>query len=168
MPNATFRTIRREDDAAVASIIRTVMPEFGASGPGFAILDPEVDAMTAAYSGPRSVYYVALSGARVVGGGGVGPLFGADADVCELRKMYFLTEARGTGAGKALLAECIVAARGLGYRTMYLETLTGMDAARTLYEKAGFARLDAPMGKTGHFGCNRFYALSLSAEGSAT
>jgi putative acetyltransferase len=104
---------------------------------------------------------------RVVGGGGLGPLAGEDEGVCELRKMYFLKEARGTGAGKALLAECIAAARRLGYRTMYLETLTGMDTARALYEKAGFSRLDAAMGKTGHFGCNRFYALGLAEKEEA-
>lgn len=164
MQRASFRPIRSEDDPAMAEIIRTVMPEFGASGPGFAIMDPEVDAMTAAYSVPRSVYYVVEADGRVVGGGGVGPLAGADATVCELRKMYFLKEARGTGAGKSLLLQCIAAARSLGYRTMYLETLTGMDAARAVYEKAGFARLDAAMGTTGHFGCNRFYALALEGE----
>src|SRR5690606_41202506 len=37
----TIRKIRPEDNAAVASIIRTVMPEFGASGQGFAIHDRE-------------------------------------------------------------------------------------------------------------------------------
>lgn len=164
MAPPTFREIEPADDAAVAAIIRTVMPEFGAKGPGFAIMDPEVDAMSAAYCGPRSVYYVVVSDGKVVGGGGVGPLAGADDGVCELRKMYFLKEARGTGAGKALLAECIRAATRFGYTTMYLETLTGMDAARVLYEKAGFSRLEAQMGKTGHFGCNRFYALALGSS----
>ena len=167
MSRATFRPIRPEDDATVATIIRTVMPEFGASGPGFAIMDPEVDAMSAAYAGTRSAYYVVEVDGRIVGGGGLGPLAGAGEEVCELRKMYFLKEARGTGAGKALLAECIAAARRFGYRTMYLETLTGMDAARILYEMAGFSRLDAAMGKTGHFGCNRFYALSLGEKDQA-
>ena len=36
----TLRPITPADDAAVANIIRTVMPEFGAGGPGFAIHDP--------------------------------------------------------------------------------------------------------------------------------
>ena len=46
------------DDADIAHVIRTVMPEFGASGPGFAILDPEVDAMHASYSTPRAAFFV--------------------------------------------------------------------------------------------------------------
>src|SRR5574340_207378 len=51
MTDASFniRPIEARDDAAVASIIRTVMPEFGADGPGFAIHDTEVGTMHAAY-----------------------------------------------------------------------------------------------------------------------
>jgi putative acetyltransferase len=161
MSPLTLRLLRPEDDPAVASLIRTVMPEFGASGPGFAIHDAEVDFMSRAYGGPRSRYYVVERDGRVVGGGGLGPLAGAPDDVCELRKMYFLAEARGTGTGETLLRRCFEDARSFGYRTMYLETLTGMNAAQKLYEKLGFRRLEKAMGATGHHGCNRFYALEL-------
>jgi putative acetyltransferase len=157
----SIRAIRASDDASVATIIRTVMPEFGADGPGFAIHDAEVDRMSAAYAPPRALYLVVELEGRVVGGGGVGPLAGADPDVCELRKMYFLKEARGLGIGKQVLEHCIAAAREMGYRTMYLETLTGMEAAQRLYEQLGFRRLGCAMGATGHFSCDRYYALSL-------
>ena len=167
MAAPTLRLIRPEDDATIARVIRTVMPEYGAKGPGFAINDPEVDAMSAAYSAPRSAYFVVEVDGSVVGGGGVAPLAGGSPDVCELRKMYLLPEGRGHGAGKALLARCLEVARDFGFATCYLETLTGMDAARALYEKWGFVRLDAPMGATGHFGCNRFYALALSGGEAA-
>jgi len=59
--NVLIRPIEPRDDAAVARVIRTVMPEFGADGPGFAIHDAEVDAMHAAYSQPRSAYFVAVA-----------------------------------------------------------------------------------------------------------
>jgi putative acetyltransferase len=117
--------------------------------------------MSSAYAGERSVYFVVTRGDRVVGGGGIAPLAGGDELTCELRKMYFLAEARRQGLGRVLLARCLAEARARGYATCYLETLTGMDAAQRLYERAGFKRLDAPMGATGHFGCNRFYALEL-------
>lgn len=45
MTDFLIRPIEARDNVAVASIIRTVMPEFGADGPGFAIHDAEVDAM---------------------------------------------------------------------------------------------------------------------------
>jgi putative acetyltransferase len=160
-PACLIRPIEPRDDAAVAAVIRRVMPEFGADGPGFALHDAEVDAMSAAYARPRRAYFVVEMDGTVVGGAGVAPLDGGDEDVCELRKMYFLPQARGIGAGAAMMARCLEAARGLGYRRCYLETLEGMDAAQALYLRSGFAPLDAPMGGTGHFGCDRFYLREL-------
>ncbi len=160
MHDATIRPIRPEDDAAMAAVIRTVMPEFGATGCGFAISDPEVDWMSRAYAQPRHAYFVLERAGRVLGGAGVAPLAGGDAGTCELRKMYFLPEARGIGAGAAMIAHCLDAARSLGFRQCYLETLTGMDAAMRLYERSGFRRIDGPMGATGHGGCDIFYLLS--------
>ena len=157
----SIRPIRAEDDPRMASIIRTVMPEFGATGCGFAISDPEVDWMSRAYAAPRSAYFVVERDGVVVGGGGVAPLDGGPEDTCELRKMYFLPEARGLGAGAAMMARCLGAARGFGFARCYLETLTGMDAAMKLYERSGFRRIDAPMGATGHGGCNTFYLRDL-------
>lgn len=158
--NFTIRAIEERDDGAVAAIIRAVMPEFGADGPGFAIHDAEVTAMHAAYARPGCGYFVVELDGKVCGGGGIAPLDG-EVGVCELRKMYFLSELRGRGVGAALMQRCLHAARELGYHRCYLETLTGMDAAQKLYARHGFAPLCTPLGKTGHFGCNRFYLLEL-------
>ena len=157
------RPIEARDDAAVRHIIETVMPQFGAGGAGFAIHDAEVKAMFNAYQIPRARYFVVERDGVVAGGGGIAALAGTGeaSEVCELRKMYFLPELRGLGAGSALMQTCLNAARQFNYRQVYLETLTGMDAAVKLYERTGFQRLNAPMGSTGHFGCNRFYSLSL-------
>ncbi len=145
----------------MAQVIRTVMPEFGACGPGFALSDPEVDHLSVAYAVPRAAYFVLLRAGSVVGGGGIAPLTGGDPEVCELRKMYFLGEVRGRGQGWRMLQHCLEAARRLGYRRCYLETLTGMDAAQHLYAAAGFKALCGPLGATGHFGCDRYFALDL-------
>ncbi|MFP2931116.1 GNAT family N-acetyltransferase [Pyxidicoccus sp. 3LG] len=157
-----IRPIQPGDDAAVAAIIRTVMPEFGADGPGFAIHDPEVSTMSAAYSRPRHAYFVVERAGRVIGGGGIAPLEGGDPSVCELRKMYFLPEARGLGLGERMLRRCLDFAREAGFQRCYLETLAGMKQAQKLYQRLGFERLCAPMGSTGHFGCDNWYALDLS------
>lgn len=163
MPAAplSIRPITPADSPRVAAIIRAVMPEFGASGPGFAIHDAEVADMAAAYSRPRAAYFVVEADGEVQGGGGVAPLEGGDPATCELRKMYFLPELRGRGAGAALMARCLDAARAAGFSRCYLETLTGMDAAQRLYERSGFRRIPAALGATGHFGCNRFYLREL-------
>jgi len=157
-----FRPISRRDDRAMAAIIRTVMTEFGACGPGFAILDPEVDGMSKAYGRPRHGYWVVVRGERVVGGGGYGQLTGASEEVCELRKMYFLPEGRGVGMGAALLGHVLAQASAAGYRQCYLETLQSMKEARRLYEAFGFRRIDGAMGATGHFRCDAYYLRDLT------
>ncbi len=166
-----IRRIRPADDQKVAAIIRAVMPTFGAVGPGFAINDPEVDHMCRAYARPGAAFFVVEFGAgeaaEVVGGAGVAPLDGtaADAQTCELRKMYFLPAARGHGVGARLLALCLRVARELGYSRCYLETLGGMNQAIKLYERFGFARLPGSLGSTGHHGCDRYYLRSVAELG---
>ena len=160
-PRLVIRPIETRDDPRMAEIIRTVMPEFGACGSGFAINDPEVDWMSRSYAQPRSAYFVVERDGVVEGGGGVAPLEGGDPGTCELRKMYFLPTLRGLGAGADVLRRSLDAARAFGFKRCYLETLTGMDAAMRLYEKNGFRRIDGPMGATGHGGCNTFYLMDL-------
>ena len=161
MPELSVRPIQARDDARMAEIIRTVMPEFGASGAGFAIHDPEVDWMSKSYAQPRSAYWVVERDGVVEGGGGLAPLEGGDADTCELRKMYFLPSLRGMGAGAEIMRRSLDAARDFGFKRVYIETLTGMDAAMRLYERSGFKPIEKPMGATGHGGCNTFYLMEL-------
>jgi putative acetyltransferase len=156
-----IRKIKKSDNAAVGKLIRTVMPEFGAAGPGFAIHDPEVDQMFETYNEPRSGFFVIEEKGEIFGCGGIGPLAGGDGHTCELRKMYFLPALRGKGFGQKLLNLCLEEAKKLKYKTCYLETLAAMTQARKLYEQTGFKKLGAPLGATGHFGCNSWYSLNL-------
>jgi len=156
-----IRPIQRSDNAAVAAIIRDVMTEFGAVGCGFSINDPEVADMYAAYRAPGHAYFVVTTGGAVLGCGGVAPLSGGEPGTCELRKMYFLPQLRGRGAGAALMRRCLDAATAAGYRRCYLETTTGMKQARRLYQRFGFAELDQPLGNTGHTGCGSWMLKTL-------
>lgn len=163
-----IRPIRAEDTGPMAQVIRDVMTEFGAVGEGYSINDPEVSDMFGAYQGTGSAYFVVTGpGGEVLGGGGIGPLVGGDADTCELKKMYFLPELRGSGMGLRLLRHCLHTARLLGYDRCYLETLDSMRHARKLYRKVGFAELDSARGATGHSGCNRWMMLELNQPARA-
>lgn len=157
----SIRPIEPADDERMAWIIRTVMTEYGAVGEGYSIIDPEVDDMTEAYAGSEAAYFVALVDGEIAGGGGIGPLVGGPEGVCELKKMYLLPEARGLGLGRRLMELCLGAAREAGYARCYLETLGHMTEARRLYERNGFTPIDAPMGATGHTGCNGWYIRDL-------
>ncbi|MBM4061104.1 MAG: GNAT family N-acetyltransferase [Planctomycetes bacterium] len=158
-----LRPIRAADDPAVAATIREVMTEHGCSGPGFAIHDAEVQAMSRHYAAADARYYVLEHGGLVLGGGGFARLHGtaADAATCELRKMYFRPAARGLGLGHALLQLLLAEMRGAGYRRCYLETTSRMLAAQHLYRAHGFAPLCSAQGATGHFGCDCFFARDL-------
>lgn len=156
-----LRSITPTDNAAVARVVRTVMPEFNCVGEGFSINDPELDNMYVAYDQPRSGFFVLLDGEEVVGVAGYAPLTGGDGTICELRKMYLLSTARGLGGGKLLMDRCLTNARAAGFEAMYLETVTAMTTAARVYEKYGFTRIDGPMGATGHGGCDRFYLKSF-------
>jgi putative acetyltransferase len=156
------RLVSPGDDAALSRVIRAVRSETSGRGPGSFDDDVEVDAMSAAYRPPRAAYFVLTRWGRVVGGAGIGPLSGGDHRTCELRKMYFLPEARGKGFGQVLLDRCLEAARGAGYRRCYLETLRRLAEARGLYEKNGFRPRRRPLGNTGHRHCDAFYVRALS------
>lgn len=166
MTGYRFRPIERGDNASVAALIREVMPEFGAVGSGFAIEDPEVDAMFEAYPPPQAGYWVLLdAGGDLVGGAGFAPLEGGPEGVCELRKMYLLRTARGRGLGAEMLTRVLTAASEAGFTGCYLETLDTMRQARRLYERFGFERRAGPLGATGHHGCDAWYERALPWPG---
>jgi ribosomal protein S18 acetylase RimI-like enzyme len=59
----------------------------------------------------------------------------------EIRALAVRPDARGTGAGRALLAAVIDRARKVGVRHLVLLTQPEMKTAHHLYEEAGFVRL---------------------------
>jgi putative acetyltransferase len=156
-----IRPVAEDDNQLLARLLRDVMEEFGATGAGSSLQDPEMQDIASAYAGARSAYFVVESTGGLVGGGGLGPLAGGESDVCELRKMYLRPEARGRGLGRAMLTRCMEMARQLGYKRMYLETRQTMREARRLYERNGFAPVGKPIGHTGHFGCDAWYVREL-------
>jgi putative acetyltransferase len=117
--------------------------------------------MSAAYSGPGAEFFVIEMDGRVLGCGGFGPLAGGPQGTCELRKMYFLPQLRGKGAGRELLEHCLAEARAAGYDFCYLETRESMAVARILYSHHGFELLDERMGDTGHTACGTFMGQKL-------
>jgi putative acetyltransferase len=150
----TIRTIRAEDDATIAKVIRSILEEHNMDRPGTVYTDPTTDQLYALFQTPRSVYYIVELNGEIVGGCGVFPTIGLPEDHAELVKLYLLSSSRGLGIGKKLLDTCAEKAKEMGYRHLYLESMPELNKAVGLYESVGYKKIDSPMGKSGHFACN--------------
>ncbi len=69
-------------------------------------------------------------------------------ETCEMNRMFVRASARGHGVGRALVAELLETARGLGYRRMMLAAGTFHSEAIALYRSFGFTE-DASLPYTG-------------------
>jgi ribosomal protein S18 acetylase RimI-like enzyme len=67
-----------------------------------------------------------------------------DPHLVNLFQMWVAPEGRGRGMAAALLAHAIDWARSRNARTMQLGVMNGNDAARRLYERAGFIAFGSP------------------------
>ena len=154
--------IHPTDNAALAIIIRTALAEFGANKPGTVYYDSTTDALYELFRTPGSMYFVARNNEQLLGGGGIFPTEGLPTGTCELVKMYLRKDVRGKGLGKQLIETCLGWARTNGYNQVYLETMPELKQALQVYERFGFSYLTAPMGNSGHFGCDLWMLISFS------
>ena len=154
MSASPIRTIKPADNLRLATIVRDTLAEFGANRPGTVYFDPTTDQLYELFQKPGSTYYVLEVEGEILGGAGIFPSNGLPALTCELVKMYLRPGARGKGFGKSLIEACIEFARSGGYHHIYIETMPELKKAMSVYEKFGFRYLDAPLGDTGHFGCD--------------
>jgi len=97
----------------------------------------------------------------IIGGGGIYPTEGLPDRTCELVKMYLIPEARGKGFGRLIINHCIEQAKEFGFTTLYIESMPELSKALRIYEKCGFEYLSAPLGNSGHFGCELWMAKKI-------
>ena len=104
----------------------------------FQNFDEEVARLPGDYAPPRGALLVARAEGAVVGCvglRGLGELTG------ELKRLYVRPSQRGTGLGRRLAEAAVAEGRRLGYRTIRLHTLPGMEAAQALYADLGFVKV---------------------------
>ena len=154
MDRISLRQIQRPDNPFIASIVKNTLAEFGANKPGTVYYDETTDSLFELFQTAGAVYYIAEMNDEIVGGAGIYPTEGLDADTCELVKMYLLPESRGLGLGKTLINKCLEFAKQAGYKKVYLETMPELRQALNVYAKFGFEYLNGPMGNSGHTGCS--------------
>jgi putative acetyltransferase len=158
----TTRIIQQADNPSIAKIIRDSLAEFGANKPGTVYFDESTDHLFEMFrASPGSKYFIAEKNGEVIGGAGIYPTDALPAGTCELVKMYLKPEVRGMGLGKHLIGKCLDTAKEMGYQQVYIETMPELRKALSVYEQFGFRYIDAPMGNSGHTGCDLWMLKQL-------
>lgn len=155
MEKIQLRNIEMGDNVAIAGIIRNSLKEFGINRPGTVYFDATTDHLFELFQAtPKSSYFIAEKEGIVLGGAGIFPTEGLPEYTCELVKMYLTSSARGMGLGRKMIAHCLEVAAANGFKQVYLETMPELKKAVSIYEKFGFNFLSAPIGNSGHCGCD--------------
>ena len=98
----------------------------------------ELSDFIAAYRDQRDGLWVALMAEKFAGCVAIDGTQGT-GEGARLRWFIVTPEFHGLGIGSRLIKEAVEFCRKAGHDVIYLWTFEGLDAARTLYERAGFS-----------------------------
>ena len=128
----------RSDRPPGSELLDELIGHFNAQYPGRAARPGSVttaEEMTA----PDGAFLVGYSEGRPIAIGGLRRLA---SDVCEIKRMYVVPDARSRGAGRALLEALEDAARALGYRRVRLDAGPAQQHSRRLFATCGYVQID--------------------------
>ena len=100
--------------------------------------DPSQDLILSVEDGARTTGSITIDGSDPAAPGGL----------LHLRWFILGEGSRGRGLGRALVEEALAFARASGRPGVYLWTFAGLDAARRLYDAAGFELVEEHQGDT--------------------
>jgi len=156
-----YREVQKSDNVALAAMIRETFYEFDAPKIGTVFSDPTTDDLFTLFTREGSLLLVALIDGEVVGCGGYFPTEGLPHRCVEFVKFYLSKTARDKGIGWQIMNRSLQQAKLEGYKSVYLESLPVFTKAIKIYQAAGFKSLSAPLGNSGHGGCNVWMLLTL-------
>ena len=141
MTNAGFRIAEArwpDDRATVEALFREYIASLN-EDISFQNPDDELAGLPGKYARPGGVVLIAWDGAEAAGAIAY-RMF--EPGVAEMKRLYVRPAYRGRSLGRELANELIDDARARGYRTIMLDTLESMSAARTLYRDLGFVPVE--------------------------
>ncbi|MCB4363159.1 GNAT family N-acetyltransferase [Hydrogenophaga taeniospiralis] len=99
----------------------------------------ELDHLPGEYAEPAGGLMLARVDGAPAGCCAFRPLANSDhLNACEMKRLFVRRAFRGFGLGRQLVEQIMSRAQLAGYTTMLLDTLSDMEAARALYQEAGF------------------------------
>lgn len=122
-------------------IERNLRPYFG-GGNIFAATERRLVNFWEVYNQPGHTFIAIFlkAGGKLIGGAGIGVLAGLPQSegIGEIRDLVIEPEYRGQGLGAKILQFCLMEAKLMGYRQLYLETTPQMEHAQRLFRRFGF------------------------------
>jgi GNAT superfamily N-acetyltransferase len=155
MNTESLRPAINLDGEDVRTLVFSILNEYGLK-PDPTGVDADMLDIEASYMERGGSFHVLTDPDGVIIGS-VG-LYPIDDRVCELRKMYLASNARGRGLGKRLLEHALTEAQRLGFSRIELETSSVLKEAIGLYRRYGFQPY-APVQACSR--CNESYFLEL-------
>ena len=102
----------------------------------------ELDGLPGEYAEPAGALLLAFVDGAAAGCCALRPLVNSDhINACEMKRLFVRPAFRGFGLGRLLVDEILAVGRLAGYSNMLLDTLSDMEAARALYQEAGFVEV---------------------------
>jgi GNAT superfamily N-acetyltransferase len=131
-----------EADADDSEMVRRLFQAYADSLPfslDFQDFAAELAGLPAPYTPPMGCLLLARRDRPAIGVVGLKPL---TPIVAEIKRLYVVPEARGTGIGRMLAERAIAEAHAKGYQRVRLDThRPSMPAAITLYRRLGFVEI---------------------------
>ena len=136
----------RKTTRRLAEIIRQNLEEKHLNIPGTAYFDPELAHLSQLLRRlcPKARLFTSRNAAARFSAAQGYAECSAFEDCAELQKLYLSDSAKGKGLGHRLMETVEDRARQAGYRRLYLETHSILDAAIRLYERRGYRSIDQP------------------------
>jgi GNAT superfamily N-acetyltransferase len=92
------------------------------------------------YASPKGCILLAFDSGQLAGCVALHPL---KDHICEMKRLFVISNYRGHGMGRMLARAVIDRAREIGYAKMRLDTVATMKEARTLYYSLEFKNIEA-------------------------
>jgi putative acetyltransferase len=143
------------DGDTIRAIVTSCLREFSFEVEADAT-DADLARVPASYHDLGGIFRVVEEDGAIVGCAGLFPL---SDDEIELRKMYFVPDARGKGRGRLLLDDLVQQARERRrWKRIVLETASRLETAIAMYQRYGFVET---FGQKHACRCDRSFALEL-------
>jgi putative acetyltransferase len=104
--------------------------------------EQELATLPGDYAAPGGALLLATVDGQPAGCCALRPLPNTDhLNACEMKRLFVRRAFRGFGLGRLLVERIMTLGQLAGYTTILLDTLSDMEAARALYQEAGFVEV---------------------------